>query len=64
MRAKVKQFLDSLVPADTIDEAFVCGPLTMIDEVEVALIAAGCPAAACARGAVRHSVRRPAQVDR
>ncbi len=42
--AKIKEFLDSLMPPDTIDEAFVCGPLTMIDEVEVALIAAGVPA--------------------
>ncbi len=42
--AKVTQFLESLVPADTIDEAFICGPQTMIDEVEVALIAAGVPA--------------------
>ena len=42
--AKVNQFLESLVPSDTIDEAFICGPLTMIDDVEVALIAAGVPA--------------------
>lgn len=41
---KVREFLDTLLPADTIDEAFVCGPLTMIDEVETALIAAGVPA--------------------
>jgi ring-1,2-phenylacetyl-CoA epoxidase subunit PaaE len=41
--AKVNQFLESLVPPDTIDEAFICGPLTMIDEVEVALIGAGVP---------------------
>jgi len=42
--AKVTEFLDSLLPAETIDAAFVCGPLTMIDEVEVALLAAGVPA--------------------
>ena len=41
---KVNEFLATLLPADTIDEAFVCGPLTMIDEVETALIAAGVPA--------------------
>ena len=41
---KVREFLDSLMPPDTIDEAFVCGPMSMIDEVEVALIAAGMPA--------------------
>lgn len=39
--AKVNQFLTSLLPADTIDEAFICGPLTMIDEVEAALLAEG-----------------------
>jgi ring-1,2-phenylacetyl-CoA epoxidase subunit PaaE len=41
--AKVKQFLDMLIPAATIDEAFVCGPATMIDDVEHALIEAGVP---------------------
>jgi ring-1,2-phenylacetyl-CoA epoxidase subunit PaaE len=39
--AKVRAFLDTLIPAATIDEAFVCGPATMIDEVEAALLAAG-----------------------
>ncbi|MBA2549444.1 MAG: phenylacetate-CoA oxygenase/reductase subunit PaaK [Burkholderiaceae bacterium] len=42
--AKVREFLDSVLPVETIDEAFVCGPLTMIDEVEVALLRAGMPA--------------------
>jgi ring-1,2-phenylacetyl-CoA epoxidase subunit PaaE len=42
--AKVKAFADVLVPADTIDEAFVCGPGAMIDEVEAALQACGLPA--------------------
>jgi len=41
--SKVREFMQSLLPPDTIDEAFVCGPMTMIDEVEVALIAAGVP---------------------
>jgi ring-1,2-phenylacetyl-CoA epoxidase subunit PaaE len=41
--AKVHAFLDTLIPAATIDEAFVCGPASMIDEVEVALIGAGVP---------------------
>jgi len=31
--AKVGQFLSTLIPVDTIDEAFVCGPASMIDEV-------------------------------
>jgi ring-1,2-phenylacetyl-CoA epoxidase subunit PaaE len=42
---KVRAFLAALVPPDTIDEAFVCGPSTMIDEVESALLIAGVPAA-------------------
>ncbi|HXX11161.1 MAG TPA: 1,2-phenylacetyl-CoA epoxidase subunit PaaE [Burkholderiales bacterium] len=41
--AKAKAFLDTLLPADTIDEAFVCGPGAMIDEVEAALRASGIP---------------------
>jgi ring-1,2-phenylacetyl-CoA epoxidase subunit PaaE len=41
--AKVRAFLDSLIPAAGIDEAFVCGPASMIDEVEAALAAAGVP---------------------
>jgi ring-1,2-phenylacetyl-CoA epoxidase subunit PaaE len=39
--AKVRAFLDRLVPVGSIDEAFVCGPASMIDEVEAALHAAG-----------------------
>ncbi len=41
--AKVRAFLHTLVPVDSIDEAFVCGPASMIDEVERALIDAGVP---------------------
>ena len=43
--AKVRAFLAALVPAETIDAAFLCGPASMIDEVESALAAAGVPAA-------------------
>lgn len=43
-RARVAAFLDTLIPADTIDAAFVCGPGAMIDEVEAGLLAAGVPA--------------------
>jgi ring-1,2-phenylacetyl-CoA epoxidase subunit PaaE len=39
--AKVRAFLDTLIPVANIDEAFVCGPASMIDEVEQALRAAG-----------------------
>jgi ring-1,2-phenylacetyl-CoA epoxidase subunit PaaE len=42
---KVRAFLDTLIPVDSIDEAFVCGPASMIDEVESALHAAGVPTA-------------------
>ncbi|HEU5282666.1 MAG TPA: 1,2-phenylacetyl-CoA epoxidase subunit PaaE [Burkholderiales bacterium] len=35
--AKVKAFAGTLLPVDDIDEAFVCGPNTMLDEVEAAL---------------------------
>jgi len=41
--AKARAFLEALVPVDDIDEAFVCGPASMIDEVEGALLAAGVP---------------------
>ena len=39
--SKVKAFADTLLPVDTIDEAFVCGPGAMIDEVEAALLDLG-----------------------
>jgi len=38
---KVRAFTDTLIPAAGIDEAFVCGPGAMIDEVEAALVEAG-----------------------
>ena len=41
--AKVKAFADTLLPADTIDEAFVCGPGAMLDDVAAALQALGVP---------------------
>jgi ring-1,2-phenylacetyl-CoA epoxidase subunit PaaE len=40
-RARVAAFLDTLVPAPTVDAAFVCGPENMIDDVAAALGAAG-----------------------
>jgi len=42
-RAKVAEFLRTLVPAATIDHAFVCGPFMMNDEAEAALLEAGVP---------------------
>jgi ring-1,2-phenylacetyl-CoA epoxidase subunit PaaE len=43
--AKAKAFLSTLVPAGSVDEAFVCGPATMIDDAEQALLEAGVPRA-------------------
>ena len=40
-RAKIGEFLSSIVPAASIDHAFVCGPFQMNDEAEAALLAAG-----------------------
>lgn len=40
-QARVQAFLETLVPADTVDAAFICGPGQMIDEVEAGLLAAG-----------------------
>ena len=42
-RAKIGEFLASVVPASTIAHAFVCGPFQMNDEAEAALLAAGVP---------------------
>ena len=42
-RAKVAQFLRTLIPPGTIDEAFVCGPDPMMADLEAELLAAGLP---------------------
>jgi ring-1,2-phenylacetyl-CoA epoxidase subunit PaaE len=39
--ARVGRFLDTLIPAATIDEAFICGPASMGDEVKAVLEARG-----------------------
>ena len=44
--AKVNDILTALVPADRIDEAFICGPEAMIEATQQALRAAGLPPAA------------------
>ncbi|MDP3619572.1 MAG: 2Fe-2S iron-sulfur cluster-binding protein [Ramlibacter sp.] len=41
--SKVGELLSGLVPADSIDEAFICGPEAMIAGVEKALLAGGVP---------------------
>jgi len=42
-RAKIAEFLASVIPAGTIDHVYVCGPYQMNDEAEAALLAAGVP---------------------
>ena len=44
-RDKIGEFLKTVVPAATIDHAFICGPFQMNDEAEAALLAAGVPEA-------------------
>jgi ring-1,2-phenylacetyl-CoA epoxidase subunit PaaE len=40
-QVRCARFLETLVPADSIDEAFICGPGPMMDGAEAALLAAG-----------------------
>ncbi len=40
-REKLAEFLEVLIPAQKIDEAFICGPFQMNDEAEAALLAGG-----------------------
>lgn len=42
-RAKIGEFLRTLVPAEAIAHAYICGPFQMNDEAEAALLAAGVP---------------------
>ena len=42
-RAKLGDFLRSVVPAASIAHAYICGPFQMNDEAEAALLAAGVP---------------------
>lgn len=42
-RDKIGEFLSSVVPAATVDHAYICGPYQMNDEAEAALLAAGVP---------------------
>ena len=41
--AKVRQLLDTLLPAASMDEVFICGPEAMIEATEAALLEAGVP---------------------
>ncbi len=42
-RDKLSEFLRTVVPAHSIDHAYICGPFQMNDEAEAALQAAGVP---------------------
>jgi ring-1,2-phenylacetyl-CoA epoxidase subunit PaaE len=42
-RDKIAEFLRSVLPAQSIDQVYVCGPFQMNDEAEAALLAAGVP---------------------
>ena len=42
--AKVRQLVDTLLPAASMDEVFICGPEAMIEAAQGALIEAGVPA--------------------
>jgi ring-1,2-phenylacetyl-CoA epoxidase subunit PaaE len=42
-RDKLGDFLRTVVPAGSIDHAYICGPFQMNDEAEAALLAAGVP---------------------
>jgi len=42
-RTKIAEFLASVLPAEGIDESYICGPFQMNDEAEAALLAAGVP---------------------
>jgi ring-1,2-phenylacetyl-CoA epoxidase subunit PaaE len=70
-RAKIGDFLRTVVPGAGVDHAYVCGPFQMNDEAEAALLAAGVPEdrihierfgiaqqpAAASVGAVMHEAR-------
>ncbi len=58
--AKVGVLLRSVVPAATVDQAFVCGPQPMIEGLEKALTDLGMPSRAGACRAVHAWCRRPA----
>ncbi|MDN3919928.1 1,2-phenylacetyl-CoA epoxidase subunit PaaE [Roseateles violae] len=42
-KAKLAEFLRTLVPASGIDQAFICGPYEMNEQAEAALLEAGVP---------------------
>ncbi|RDI21287.1 1,2-phenylacetyl-CoA epoxidase subunit PaaE [Pseudacidovorax intermedius] len=59
-REKVGDFLRALVPAWSIDHAYICGPYQMNDEAEAALRAAGVPESAI--HVERFGIAQPAAV--
>lgn len=61
-RGKIAQLIGTLIPADAIDAAFVCGPAPMMDAVESGLTKAGVPIAHILTE--RFTVDRPNQAQR
>jgi ring-1,2-phenylacetyl-CoA epoxidase subunit PaaE len=43
--AKLTRLLDTLIPADSVDEWFLCGPFAMVEQARETLLGAGVPAA-------------------
>jgi ring-1,2-phenylacetyl-CoA epoxidase subunit PaaE len=42
--AKLTQLLETLIPTETVDEWFLCGPFAMVEQARETLLAAGVPA--------------------
>ena len=58
-RDKIGEFLRTLVPAQRIDHAFVCGPYQMNDEAEAALLARRRATRSASTSSASASRRRP-----
>jgi len=43
--AKLLRLMDTLIPAGSVDEWFLCGPFAMVEQARATLLAAGVPAA-------------------
>lgn len=62
---KVRAIIDALLPVESMDEVFICGPEGMIEATESALLAAGVPAERlrAERFVSAGTAARPASVD-
>jgi ring-1,2-phenylacetyl-CoA epoxidase subunit PaaE len=61
--SKLSAFLEKLVPRDTVDEWFICGPMEMIDEVRHALVDHGVDGNHIHRELFHTGPRPPKRVD-